>query len=44
MCTRVASICLRGMEGYLVHVEVKVMIRVDSIVIVGLPDIFLPKQ
>jgi magnesium chelatase family protein len=26
------------MEGYLVHVEVKVMIGVDSIVIVGLPD------
>ncbi|MGM0777913.1 MAG: YifB family Mg chelatase-like AAA ATPase [Bacillota bacterium] len=38
MCARVASIGLRGMEGYLVHVEVKVMIGVDSLVIVGLPD------
>ena len=38
MFDRVASIDLRGMEAYLVHVEVKVMIGVDSIVIVGLPD------
>ncbi|PWW31290.1 magnesium chelatase subunit ChlI-like protein, partial [Cytobacillus oceanisediminis] len=38
MCARIASIGLRGMEGYLVHVEVKAMIGVDSIVIVGLPD------
>lgn len=38
MNARVASIGLRGMEGYVVHVEVKVMIGADAIVIVGLPD------
>ncbi|MBT2708637.1 hypothetical protein J7I91_11935 [Pseudomonas sp. ISL-84] len=38
MCARAVSIGLRGMEGYLVHVEVKAVVGVDSIVIVGLPD------
>ncbi|WP_308315070.1 magnesium chelatase domain-containing protein [Bacillus sp. M6-12] len=38
MSARVTSIGLKGMEGYLVYAEVKAMVGVDSIVIVGLPD------
>lgn len=38
MCAKVTSIGLKGMEGYLVHVEVKTFVGMDSIRIVGLPD------
>jgi magnesium chelatase family protein len=38
MSKKVTSIGLKGMEGYLVHVEVKALGGVESIVIVGLPD------
>lgn len=38
MCARAVSIGLRGMDGYLVEVEVKALAGMDSIIIVGLPD------
>jgi magnesium chelatase family protein len=38
MSIKVTSIGLKGMEGYLVNVEVKALGGVESIVIVGLPD------
>ncbi|WP_308314937.1 hypothetical protein [Bacillus sp. V33-4] len=38
MCAKVTSIGLKGMEGYRVNVEVKTIVGIDSIVIVGLPD------
>lgn len=38
MCAKVTSIGLKGMEGYLLHVEVKTFVGNDSIRIVGLPD------
>ncbi|PLR77824.1 magnesium chelatase [Bacillus sp. V3-13] len=38
MCVKVTSIGLKGMEGYRVNVEVKIIVGIDSIVIVGLPD------
>jgi magnesium chelatase family protein len=36
--TRSASIGLKGMEGYIVQVEVRASIGTDSIIIAGLPD------
>ncbi|WP_433745179.1 YifB family Mg chelatase-like AAA ATPase [Falsibacillus pallidus] len=38
MSANVASIALKGMEGYKIQVEVRVMEGKESIVIVGLPD------
>lgn len=38
MSAKVISIGLKGLEGYVVQVEVKVLDGVESIVIVGLPD------
>jgi magnesium chelatase family protein len=38
MCAKVTSIGLKGMEGYLLNVEVKTFVGNDSIRIVGLPD------
>lgn len=38
MSEKVTSIGLKGMEGYRVHVEVKALSGIESIVIVGLPD------
>lgn len=35
---KVNSIGLKGLEGYLVQVQVEVMKGVDSVIIVGLPD------
>jgi magnesium chelatase family protein len=39
MATIVKSIGLKGMEGYLVQVEVTMMPGVESVSIVGLPDV-----
>ncbi|WP_174734339.1 ATP-binding protein [Mesobacillus harenae] len=38
MCARAVSIGLRGIDGYLVEVEVKALAGMDAIIIVGLPD------
>ncbi|WP_216830609.1 YifB family Mg chelatase-like AAA ATPase [Alkalihalobacterium elongatum] len=38
MSAKVNSIGLKGLEGYLVQVEVEVMEGVESVIIVGLPD------
>ncbi|MFP7442666.1 hypothetical protein SFC50_03095 [Bacillus infantis] len=38
MYARSASIGLKGMEGYIVQVEVRASIGTDSIIIAGLPD------
>ena len=38
MSVKVASIGLKGLEGYLVSVEVHVVDGMESMMIVGLPD------
>ncbi|WP_332695177.1 YifB family Mg chelatase-like AAA ATPase [Halalkalibacter lacteus] len=44
MSVKVNSIGLKGLEGYLVQVEVQVMEGVESVVIVGLPDASLKES
>jgi magnesium chelatase family protein len=38
MTVKVPSIGLKGLEGYLVQVEVRIKPGTESVVIVGLPD------
>ena len=39
MTVKISSIGLKGLEGYLVQVEVQISQGTESMVIVGLPDV-----